>query len=239
MQSVRSSQKESAANGEQEGATVSIGEVPETPFDSAEFVVVDLETTGTGAHQGSRVTEAAAVLVCGTEVRLLFQSLVNPEIPIPYFITRLTGIDDAMVAGAPTFREIAGELAAHLAGRVFVAHNAAFDWGFLHAEFSRISPGGIEALVPTRLCTVRLARRILRHLPRRNLDAVCAYYGIGNGARHRASGDALATAQVLVRLLKDAERSGYHSIESLTRYARPRAKKRSALPISSDGADGA
>jgi DNA polymerase-3 subunit epsilon len=153
---------------------VSIGAIPERQLDTAEFVVVDLETTGTGPLQGARITEAAVVLVRGTEVRPLFQSLVNPERPIPYFITRLTGIDDAMVAGAPTFREIAGELAAHLAGRVFVAHNAAFDWGFLQAEFSRISPGGIDALVPTRLCTVRLARRILRQLPRRNLDAVCS-----------------------------------------------------------------
>jgi DNA polymerase-3 subunit epsilon len=217
---------------------VAIGAMPETHFDAAEFVVVDLETTGTGPLQGARITEAAAVLVQGNEVRPLFQSLVNPEQPIPYFITRLTGIDDSMVAGAPTFREIAGELAAHLAGRVFVAHNAAFDWGFLHAEFSRISPGGIEALVPTRLCTVRLARRILRHLPRRNLDAVCAYYGIGNEARHRASGDALATAQVLVRLLRDAERAGCYSVEALTKYAKPRPRpRRSALPQSSDGGD--
>ena len=217
---------------------MSIAYVPETAFDTAEFVVVDLETTGTGASRGHRVTEAAAALVRRGEVELVFHSLVNPQQPIPHYITRLTGIDDTMVASAPTFGEIAGELAAHLAGRVFVAHNAAFDWGFLQAEFERLSPGGIASLVPTRLCTVRLARRILRHLPRRNLDAVCAYYGIGNGARHRASGDALATAQVLVRLLRDAERAGYHSLESLARHARPRPR-RSAMPTWSDAAEGA
>ncbi len=211
---------------------------PETPFDAVEFVVVDLETTGTGAARGDRVTEAAAVLVRGREVEPLFASLVNPGQPIPYFITQLTGISDAMVRDAPTFREIAGELAAHLAGRVFVAHNAAFDWGFLDAEFSRVAPGGLASIVTQRLCTVRLARRVLRHLPRRNLDAVCAYYGIGNEGRHRAAGDAHATARVLVKLLADAERAGLCTVESLARYARPRVR-RTALPRSTDGADGA
>jgi DNA polymerase-3 subunit epsilon len=211
---------------------------PETPFDAAEFVVVDLETTGTGPARGDRVTEAAAVLVRGREVEPLFSSLVNPGRPIPYFITQLTGISDAMVRDAPTFREIAGELAGHLAGRVFVAHNAAFDWGFLDAEFSRVAPGGLASLVTQRVCTVRLARRVLRHLPRRNLDAVCAYYGVGNDGRHRAAGDAHATARVLVKLLQDAERAGLYTVESLSRYARPRVR-RTAFPQSSDGADGA
>lgn len=215
-----------------------IGSYPDAGFDAADFVVVDLETTGTGPGRGDRVTEAAVARVCGGRVELLFDSLINPGQPIPPYITRLTGISDAMVAGAPTFREVAGELAAHLAGRIFVAHNAAFDWGFLQAEFSRVSPGGIEAIVPMRLCTVRLARRILRHLPRRNLDSVCAYYGIGNGARHRAAGDALATGEVLIRLLRDAERAGYDSFESLKRPL-PRRPRRSAMPSSADGADGA
>jgi DNA polymerase-3 subunit epsilon len=210
----------------------------ETPFDAVEFVVVDLETTGTGPGRGDRITEAAAVAVSKRHVRTVFHSLVNPGQPIPYFITQLTGIDDAMVRAAPTFAEIAGELAAELAGRVFVAHNAQFDWGFLSAEFGRISPASIESLVGSRLCTVRMARRILRHLPRRNLDAVCAYYGIGNDCRHRALGDATATAHVLVRLLKDAERMGIHTIEALARVARPR-KRKSALPSWSDGGDGA
>lgn len=209
----------------------------EAPFSGVEFLVVDLETTGTGAVRGDRVTEAAAVRVCDGSVEPLFHSLVNPEQPIPWYITKLTGIDDAMVRNAPTFAEIAGEFAAHLAGRVFVAHNAAFDYGFVRAEFGRIASDDIDALIPTKLCTVRLARRLLRHLPRRNLDAVCAYYGVDNTGRHRAAGDALATAQVLVRLLRDAERAGLYTLESLTRYARPRAR-RSAMPQWSEGADG-
>lgn len=210
-----------------------------TPHAAVDFIVVDVETTGTGAIRGDRVTEVAAVHVKGGVVTPAFSSLVNPGRPIPWFITDLTGISDAMVRGAPTFSDIAGELAAHLAGRVFVAHNAAFDWGFLNAEFSRVASGAFESLVPARLCTVRLARRLLRHLPRRNLDAVCAHYGIGNDGRHRAAGDAHATARVLVNLLGDADRAGLWSLESLTRYAAVRRPKRRAAPTWSDGADGA
>ena len=214
----------------------------ETPFATADFVVVDVETTGTGAARGDRVTEVAAVRVQHGVVEPLFESLVNPGRPIPYFIAQLTGIDDAMVRDAPSFADIAGELAAHLAGRTFVAHNAAFDWSFLDAEFSRVAvgqPGAFAALVPTRLCTVRLARRLLRHLPRRNLDAVCAHYGIGNDGRHRAAGDAHATARVLVKLLGDAERAGMWSLESLTRHAAVRRPRRYARPTWSEGAEGA
>jgi DNA polymerase III epsilon subunit-like protein len=137
----------------------------ETLFAAVPFVVVDVETTGGSAHTGDRVTEVAAVSVQGTEVRDVFHSLVNPQRPIPPFITRLTGISDSMVRSAPVFRDIAGDLAVELAGRVFVAHNARFDWSFLNAEFGRVANGGLDAITDTQLCTVRLARRMLAHLP--------------------------------------------------------------------------
>ena len=117
------------------------------------YVVVDVETTGGQPSGGDRVTEVAAVHVDGAQVTLAFQSLVNPLRPIPWQITRLTGIDDAMVRAAPTFRDIAGEFAAHLVGRVFVAHNARFDYGFLRREFDR---AGLKYLAKT-LCTVRFS----------------------------------------------------------------------------------
>ncbi|MDA1081602.1 MAG: 3'-5' exonuclease [Gemmatimonadetes bacterium] len=216
------------------------GDEEGTPLGTTEFVVVDVETTGTGARRGDRVTEVAAVRVLGRTIEPIFDSLVNPGQPIPYVITALTGIDNAMVRNAPSFREIAGELAAHLAGRVFVAHNAAFDWGFLNTEFARVASGGIESLVPVQLCTVRLARLYLKQLPRRNLDAVCAYYGISNDSRHRAAGDAFATAQVLVRLIGEAERAGVWSLETLLKYGRQRRRrKRTSMPTWSDGGEGA
>lgn len=204
------------------------------------FVVVDVETTGGQPWGVDRVTEVAAVHVDGATTSLAFHSLINPGRPIPWQITRLTGIDDAMVRGAPRFCDIAGELAAHLEGRVFVAHNARFDFGFLDSEFSRVAPMPLGTLVTGQLCTVRLARRLLAHLPRRNLDAVSAYYGVQIHDRHRASGDALATAEVLRGLLRDASQRGVHTwgeLDELLARRTARAKK-SALPRWGDGADG-
>ena len=205
------------------------------------YVVVDVETTGGQPWGSDRVTEVAAVLVDGREASLAFHSLINPGRPIPWHITRLTGISDAMVREAPRFEDIAGELAAHLVGRVFVAHNASFDFGFLDAEFSRVAPTPLGTLVMGQLCTVRLARRLLSHLPRRNLDAVSAHYGVTISDRHRASGDALATAEVLQGLLHDASLRGVHTwgdLDALLSRGTGRRKRR-AWPGSADGGEGA
>jgi DNA polymerase-3 subunit epsilon len=213
-----------------------------TPFSEVQFLVVDVETTGISAWAGDRVTEVAAVFVKGGQVEEAFHSLVNPGRPIPSFITGLTGIDDAMVKDAPRFGEIAGEFAQHMVGRVFVAHNARFDWNFLSAEYHRVASAPLDSLTGDQLCTVRLARRFLAHLPRRNLDAVAHHYGVTIDGRHRAMGDARATAHVLVGLLKDAERHGLYTWEALDevmsrRTSRARVK-RTAMPRSTDGREG-
>jgi DNA polymerase III subunit epsilon len=214
-----------------------------TPFADVPFLVVDVETTGISAWAGDRITEVAAVFVQGGEVRDAFQSLINPGRPIPSFITQLTGINNAMVRHAPSFGEIAGTLAQEMVGRVFVAHNARFDWNFLSAEYDRVTSAPLKSLTNDQLCTVRLARRFLSHLPRRNLDAVANHYGVQIEGRHRAMGDARATAHVLVGLLKDAERRGVYTWQALDalmarRTSRARVK-RTAMPRSTDGRDGA
>ncbi len=214
----------------------------ETPIARIPFLVVDVETTGGSARAGDRITEVAAVLVQGAVVVDAFHTLVNPQRSIPWFITNLTGIDDAMVRDAPAFPEIAGDLAQHLAGRVFVAHNAKFDWTFLSAEYARVANAPLDGIAAAQLCTVRLARRLLSHLPRRNLDAVAWHYGITIDGRHRALGDARATARVLLGLLRDAEKLEVHTwegLELLLSRNSGRAKRRSAMPAASDGADGA
>jgi DNA polymerase-3 subunit epsilon len=137
----------------------------------------------------------------------VFETLVNPERSIPPFITRLTNISYEMVREKSPFRDVCAEVLSALEGNVFVAHNANFDWRFVSAEVAR-STG--RELTGRRLCTVRLARRLLPQLRSRSLDWVARHYNveIPAGMRHRAAGDALATAHCLLRLLDDARDHG-------------------------------
>ena len=158
----------------------------------APLAIVDLETTG--AHPAhDRVTEIAVIEVEGGEVRDEWSTLVNPETPIPAAIQALTGITNDMVAGAPTFARLAEGLHERLQGRVFVAHNARFDYGFLKREFAR---AGLDFRAKT-LCTVRLSRRLYPEHARHNLDSLIARHGLQCRARHRALGDADAVWQFL------------------------------------------
>jgi DNA polymerase-3 subunit epsilon len=200
-----------------------------------EWVVVDVETTGGSPHQGHRITEVAAVRVSGGEIRETFSTLVNPDRHIPGMITSLTGITNEMVRGAPRFHEIAPRLTEALGGCVFVAHNAAFDWRFVCAEMQRATG---STLTGRQLCTVRLARKLLPHLPSRALGALAEYYGLEIEARHRALDDAVATARVLLHFLhalSEREVMDWHGMEIVLgrRVAR---KKRQASPKSMDSA---
>jgi DNA polymerase-3 subunit epsilon len=203
------------------------------PLGSLPYVVVDVETTGGRARYGDRITEVAAVVVREGRVDQVFETLVNPERSIPPSITALTNISWNMVRDAPTFREVAPRLLDVLEGRIFVAHNATFDWNFICAEVERATG---ERLEGERVCTVRLARRLLPQLRRRSLDYVCLHYGVENEARHRAGGDALATAHVLQRLLHDAAGRGiatWDDLRALLHARTGRAKRRrraSAMP---------
>jgi len=184
-------------------------------LEALSYVVVDVETTGMNAFFGDRVTEIAAVVVRGGRIAEQFQTLVNPERPIPAMITALTHITPQMVRDAPRFREIATELLQFLQGHVFVAHNAEFDWRFVSAEVARATN---RQLTGRRLCTVRLARRVLPQLRSRKLDSLAHFYDVTITDRHRAAGDALATAHILLRLL-DAARErdcrGWTDLEGL------------------------
>ncbi len=199
------------------------------------FIVVDVETTGSRPFAGDRVTEVAAVRVCNGSATVVFDSLINPERPIPPQITAITNITWSMVKGAPRFAEVCDQLLGVLEGHVFVAHNASFDWRFISAEVERATRRPLQGRT---LCTVRLARKLLPQLRRRNLDSVTNYYGIDIGARHRAGGDALATAHVLLRLLDDARGRGCVSLDDVDQLlrggtaSRKRSRRPPALPHS-------
>ncbi len=200
-----------------------------------EWVVVDVETTGGSPQQGDRVTEIAAVRVSGGQIVERYATLVNPDRHIPGMITSLTGITDEMVRGAPRFHEIAPRLTEVLGGRVFVAHNAAFDWRFLCHEMQRATGC---SLTGRQLCTVKLARKLLPHLPSRSLGALAEYFGLEIESRHRALDDAVATARVLLlflETLRDREVLDWAGMEMVLGRRAPR-KKRRATPKSMDSA---
>jgi DNA polymerase-3 subunit epsilon len=184
------------------------------------FAVVDVETTGTRASGDDRVTEIAVVVVHGDRTELALDSLVNPGRPISPQVSALTGITDDMVAGAPTFDMLADAVLGALAGRVFVAHNAPFDWAFVDAELRRTRALALDG---PRLCTVRLSRRLVHGLPSHALDQVTAHFNLDNGARHRAAGDALVTAEIFRRLLALAAEQGVQTMDDLDRMLAKRA----------------
>jgi DNA polymerase III epsilon subunit family exonuclease len=208
------------------------GSAAGAPLEELEYAVVDLETTGMSPDRGHRVTEVAAVEVSGGEVGGGFSTLEDPGRAIPPRVVELTGITDAMVDGAPSFGEVAGRLRGALEGRVFVAHNVPFDWRFLTEEMRRA-----EGSLPEgpRLCTLRLARRALPGLGSKGLDAVARHYGVEIEGRHRAAGDARATAVVLLRLLEEARAEGIDRWAELERWLSGAGPARSDAPHTERG----
>ena len=193
-------------------------------FDGMRFVVVDVETTGGVAGQGGHIIEFAAVRIARRQIVDSFTSLVDPGVSVSPWITRLTGIRNGMIRGAPTFGQILPEVRRQLDGSVFVAHSVGYDWGFIREEIRRLGepiPRG------PRLCTVQLARRLLPGLDRRGLDSLAGYYGVEIQERHRARGDAIATARCFLRMLDDAERRGWTTWEDLRREMRAARRKKS------------
>jgi DNA polymerase-3 subunit epsilon len=213
-------------------------EAVQRPLDSLSYVVVDVETTGGSPWGGDRITEFCAVTVINGEIADVFETLINPQRPIPPAVTRLTRITWDMVRQAPTIRELAPRIAEVLRGHLFVAHNATFDWRFVSSELSRYAG---QQLSGEKLCTVKLARAVVPNIRRRSLGSLSYFYGIENHARHRAGGDALATAKVLLRLLDAARDRGCETLEDLRTLMRGvpsrgrGRRKRRGMPGFADG----
>jgi DNA polymerase-3 subunit epsilon len=177
------------------------------------YAIVDIETTG-GSAAYHRMTEIAVVIHDGKEVVERFETLLNPERYIPPGITALTGITNEMVEGAPRFCEVAKRIYELTENKIFVAHNVNFDFSFLKSEFNSL--GG--QFQRKKLCTVRLSRKIIPGMHSYSLGNLCNQLGIDIYNRHRAGGDADATAKLLSLLLEKDE-SGFIQ-HSLTRNSR-------------------
>jgi len=168
------------------------------PLADTAFVVVDLETTGLGAS-ATGIIEIGAARVRDGRIVDTFEHLVNPGAPLPPFISRLTGISDEMLRDAPPIDAVWPRFRDFLGMDVLVAHNAAFDLGFLNAAAAALDGG---PLPQPHLCTLKLARRLLPNLRRRGLDALAAHFAIPQADRHRAMGDVRITVEVFFHLLE-------------------------------------
>ncbi|HEY8176252.1 MAG TPA: 3'-5' exonuclease [Gemmatimonadaceae bacterium] len=196
---------------------------------SLSYAVVDVETTGTRVHGGDRIMEVAVVHVRDGIATTAAEFLVNPQRPVSPWVSRLTGITWETVHEAPTFGDIAERIQESIDGHVFVAHNVRFDWRFLSMELQRATGRGLRG---RRLCTVKFARKLLPYLRRRNLDALAWHYDVPIIGRHRAGGDARATARILQHMFVEARRQDvdtWNQLETLLRTPKP-PPVRSYLP---------
>ena len=185
-------------------------------IDGTEFVVFDLETTGAKSPP-CRITEIGAYRVQDGAIVGEFQTLVNPEMPIPWFITQLTGISDDMVRDAPVFAEVAHDFLEFIGDSVLVAHNSGFDMRFLNHEIGRIYED--YRVANPCLCTVQLSRRLLPDILNHKLKTVAEHYSIDLINHHRASADALATAHIFINLLSQMQTDGVRDFAAIKKYS--------------------
>lgn len=165
------------------------------------YAVVDIETTG-GFASGNGITEISILVHDGSKVIDSFETLINPEQDIPFYIQTLTGISNEMVSNAPLFGEVAAKIYELLHDKIFVAHNVNFDFSFVKHQ---LAATGFN-LTCKKICTVRMSRKVIPGHASYSLGKLCAALGIPLNDRHRAGGDAAATALLLMLLLeKDTE----------------------------------
>ena len=165
--------------------------------DTMEYAIVDIETTG-GYASGNSITEIAILIHNGEQLIDRFETLIRPQHSIPLHIQALTGISDSLVASAPRFAAVAQQVFDLLQGRVFVAHNVNFDYSFIKHELQQ---AGYSYTAP-KLCTVRISRKVRPGLPSYSLGKLCNALSIPISNRHRAGGDAEATATLFTKLLQ-------------------------------------
>jgi DNA polymerase-3 subunit epsilon len=163
------------------------------------YAIVDIEASG-GNHINARIIEIAVYIYDGKQIVQEFNSLINPRVKIDWYVSKLTGITNAMVENAPTFNEIAHSIHSLVCDKIFVAHDVNFDYKILNTELKRTG----LMLKQEKLCTIELSREIFPNKPSYSLGKLCEELGIviPTEDRHRAAGDALATTKLLEMLLQ-------------------------------------
>lgn len=180
-----------------------------------QYSVVDIETTGLSKYV-NKITELAGVRVENGEIVREYQTLVNPEEHIPSFITKLTGISDSMVQDAPTIDEALPKFLRFMGDHQMVAHNATFDHGFLHENAKQQK----LKFLNEKLCTRKLANRLVPDLPNKKLGTCCEHFCITNTQAHRAMADVHATHELFLKFLEMMAERGVQTPEMITRFER-------------------
>ena len=180
------------------------------------FTIIDIETTGLSKYT-DKITEIAAAKFRDGELVESFQTLVNPQVKIPRFITKLTGIDNELVKDAPTIDLALPHFMDFLGDDVFVAHNATFDFGFLNHNMEIHHNASISNKT---LCTRKLANRLLPSLPRKRLQDLCERFEVTNNQAHRALGDVHATVSVFTEMMKMLNAKGMSEVSSILEFER-------------------
>jgi len=178
------------------------------------YVVVDVETTGATLAK-DRIVEIGAYKISDGQIVDEFATLINPQKPISPYVVKLTGITDEMVANAPIFPSVCHRIVDFFGDAVFVAHNAPFDWRFINREIERVTSKGLANL---RLCTVQMARRCVPGLVNYKLHTVADHFSIEITDRHRAPGDAFATAKVFIKFLDLMTEYGVPNVAGARRF---------------------
>ncbi|MEI8364537.1 MAG: 3'-5' exonuclease [archaeon] len=180
----------------------------------ADYVVLDVETTGLSKHF-CKITEIAALRVRNNKVVDKFQSLVNPECPIPEFITHLTGIDNELVKYERPIKEVLPGFIDFLGEDIMVGHNVGFDYGFINHNSEKHLE---KTLLNSRLCTIKLSRRLLPDLASRKLRSLCDYFEVTNEKEHRAMGDCVATNKIFAKMNGILHNNGIIEREDILKF---------------------
>ncbi len=162
------------------------------------YAVVDIEATG-GNHLKGKIIEIAIYIFDGEKIVDEYSTLINPEVKVDWYVTKLTGITNSMVSSAPLFKDVAKDIYQKLEGNIFVAHDVDFDYRFVKTELKRVG----FMLNEPKVCTIQLSEKHMPEMQSYSLGRLCEALEIPipEEDRHRAGGDALATTKLLSILL--------------------------------------
>ncbi len=192
------------------------------------FCIIDIETCGGKFNSyNGRITEICILVHDGLSVVENYTTLVNPECYISPLYTNITGITNGMVANAPRFRDISQKILELTNGNIFIAHNVSFDYNFIRDELAALG----YTFERPKLCTVQLSRKLMPGKKSYSLGKLCESLGIGNKARHRAEGDALATATLFDLLLQLKSQHPTYRSKGITEITAKALKKKAYKPM--------